>query len=388
MKKILFVVAALMPLVSCMKEQEHKNVWELDRNEGTGIVSIKVEGLSNEGGKYIEPYLDALTYESHAISIKAIVYDHNTGNFVTSTVSDGLEDLKMVVPVGEYDVLTFINLPDREPGNISEFSEYGKADVDLSWYSIKDSSFPMHGKGYCEVFEDARCECKIKAKRYASRIALKSLQFDLPQGYVLKGINCAFLSNVNGRVCGDGKEENVNFKFGGEIPVWYNMDGKNHSSEFSEGTNGRLVFASQQRAPISRTSPAELPELTYFQPDDSGWKDISNGGTYTFKKDNHPALFYCLPNTSEGMPGPMDYWLRKPTAVTISCKIQTPDSKIGDYYYTIPVYYVQENMSYTLVVNLKSLGTTDPGQPVVKGTVDPHVSVEGWYEGDELEEII
>ena len=212
----------------------------------------------------------------------------------------------------------------------------------------------MAGSTTCTV--SSTTTASISVRRLVARIALQKVNNSLPSSYGAITINNVTLINVVG---------NQNLNGSASISTWYNKmgrkDGATASSQIIDGS----------------TNAASCPTLTFK----SVGSSVTNGGSLT---PSTPYLFYTYPNnTTTDATGWTESFTARKTRLVVTATISGTK-----YYYPIVIDAPARNTAYTVELTITGLGSTDPDKPVVKGSINASVSVQGWSAGAVYEETI
>ena len=122
---------------------------------------------------------------------------------------------------------------------------------------------------------------------------------------------------------------------------------------------------------------ASCPTLTFKSISSS----VANGSSLT---PSTPYLLYCYPNsTSTDAEGWSSSFTARKTRLVVTATISGTK-----YYYPIVIDALTRNTAYTVELTITGLGSTDPDKPVVKGSINASVTVQGWSAGAVYEETI
>lgn len=349
--KILFYAAiTAFAIMSC-----NKNETEPVLKESNGVINFSIkESLPLSPTKTIEAYLNSQDYEKAINNIQIFVFDENgelNGYKGLGSVTSG----SISTTVGEKTVWAVVNGPDMT--NVKTESELKNLNLDLADNS-KAGGFVMSGSKECTV-GSASVNCEITVSRLVSRVALVSIENNLPAAVGELKIENVFLSNVVG---------NQNISGTAAASSWYNKEGRKDESS----RNATHIIDGDNYE-------ASCPELTF----NGSGSNVSNGTTY---KPGTPLLFYSYPNSAsvkgDGFKDPFN---AQRSVLVISASI---NNKL--YYYPVVLdnATLERNKSYTVGVKITGFGSDDPNKEVNKGAIEFNVKVSDWVAGATYEEII
>ena len=361
MKKASLILTALMgvlALSSCNKDivPEGGNV-EVDPLESSEII-LDLNFPEAVATKAVSAYTTAQTYESQVNSVQILVFDSagkidkylNAGN-KTSGIS-------ISTTAGAKAVWAVVNGPDLK--SIGTLSELQGTAITLGGNNSTTAStgFIMAGSNTCTVGTSS-VSCAITVSRFVSRVALVSVTNSLPASYGSLTVNCAYLANVVG---------NQNLAGNASAATWYNKFGR---ADESTQVSSHIIDGS--------TYKASCEALTY--------KGISGtaavGASHT---PSTPYLLYCFPNSSTTAPGKFS------TSFTAQRSILVVKATVGGTACYYPVVLDDaapaRNASYTVALTITGPGSSDPNEPVQKGSMTASITVSPWSSGAVYDETI
>ena len=122
---------------------------------------------------------------------------------------------------------------------------------------------------------------------------------------------------------------------------------------------------------------ASHPTLTFK----SVGTSVANGASLT---PATPYLFYPYQNlTANDANGWSSTFSARKTRLVVAATIGGTK-----YYYPVVIDTPARNTAYTVELTITGLGSTDPDKPVVKGSINASVTVQGWSAGAVYEETI
>ena len=361
MKKASLILTALigvLALSSCNKDivPEGGNV-EVDPLESSEII-LDLNFPEAVATKAVSAYTTAQTYESQVNSVQILVFDSagkidkylNAGN-KTSGIS-------ISTTAGAKAVWAVVNGPDLK--SIGTLSELQGTAITLGGNNSTTAStgFIMAGSNTCTVGTSS-VSCAITVSRFVSRVALVSVTNSLPASYGSLTVNCAYLANVVG---------NQNLAGNASAATWYNKFGR---ADESTQVSSHIIDGS--------TYKASCEALTY--------KGISGtaavGASHT---PSTPYLLYCFPNSSTTAPGKFS------TSFTAQRSILVVKATVGGTACYYPVVLDDaapaRNASYTVALTITGPGSSDPNEPVQKGSMTASITVSPWSSGAVYDETI
>ena len=254
---------------------------------------------------------------------------------------------------GSKTVWAVVNGPDLS--SITTLSALQSTAVDLGANSTTETTgFVMAGSATCTVGSSA-ATASVAVKRLVARVALQKISNSLPSSYGALTVNNVTLINVVG---------NQNLNGSASISTWYNKMGRENGGSEPAIIDGVNSFAS-------------CPTLTFK----SVGSSVANGGSLT---PTTPYLFYTYPNsTSTDATGWTSSFTARKTRLVVTATISGKK-----YYYPVVIDTPARNTAYTVELTITGLGSTDPDKPVVKGSINASVTVQGWSAGAVYEETI
>ena len=348
MKKGFFIMAAIAA-IACSCEPE-KDCLPCQEEEGTLSVSLDFE---DEGQTKATSYVTAQTYETKVNDVQVLVFD-STGALNAYVDADTkTSGITISTTAGSKTVWAVVNGPDLS--SITTLSALQSTAVDLGANSTTETTgFVMAGSATCTV-GSSTATASVAVKRLVARVALQKISNSLPSSYGALTVNNVTLINVVG---------NQNLNGSASISTWYNKMGRENGGSEPAIIDGVNSFAS-------------CPTLTFK----SVGSSVTNGGALT---PTTPYLFYTYPNsTSTDATGWTSSFTARKTRLVVTATISGKK-----YYYPVVIDTPARNTAYTVELTITGLGSTDPDKPVVKGSINASVTVQGWSAGAVYEETI
>lgn len=349
MKKTFFIMAAIAAM-ACSCEPE-KDCLPCSEENGTMEVSLEFD---EEPSTKATTYVTAQTYEKQVNNVQILVFDSSGALNVYKDAGTASSGITINTTTGAKTVWAVVNGPSL--ASVTTQSVMQNTAVDLSKNSITASTgFVMSGSASVTV-GSTTATATISVRRLVSRVALQKVTNSLPASYGDMTINNVFLSNVVG---------NQNIAGTAAISTWYNKMGRKSGATVSNQIiDGNSYLAS-------------CPTLTFK----NIASDVASGESHT---PSTPYLLYCYPNsTTTDVTNWSQTFSARKTRLVVTATIGGKK-----YYYPIVIDTPQRNTAYTVELTITGLGSPDPDTPVVKGTINATVSVQGWVGGAVYEETI
>ena len=348
MKKGFFIMAAIAA-IACSCEPE-KDCLPCQEEEGTLSVSLDFE---DEGQTKATSYVTAQTYETKVNDVQVLVFDSTGALNAYVDANTKTSGISISTTAGSKTVWAVVNGPDLS--SITTLSSLQSTAVDLGANSTTETTgFVMAGSATCTVGSSA-ATASVAVKRLVARVALQKISNSLPSSYGALTVNNVTLINVVG---------NQNLNGSASISTWYNKMGRENGGSEPAIIDGVNSFAS-------------CPTLTFK----SVGSSVANGGALA---PTTPYLFYTYPNsTSTDATGWTSSFTARKTRLVVTATISGKK-----YYYPVVIDTPARNTAYTVELTITGLGSTDPDKPVVKGSINASVTVQGWSAGAVYEETI
>ena len=348
MKKGIFIMAAIAAIVcSCEPENDCLPCQE----EKTATLNVSLD-FEDDAQTKATSYVTNQTYETAINNVQILVFD--SSGALNAYVDAGTKTGSITIntTAGSKTVWGVVNGPNLS--GITTLSALQSKAVDLSANSTTASTgFVMAGSTTCTV--SSSTTASIQVRRLVARVALQKVNNSLPASYGAITINNVTLINVVG---------NQNLNGSASISTWYNKMGRENGGSEPAIIDGVNCFAS-------------CPTLTFK----SVGSSVANGGSLT---PSTPYLFYTYPNsTTTDATGWASNFTARKTRLVVTATISGTK-----YYYPVVIDTPQRNTAYTVELTITGLGSTDPDKPVVKGSVNASVTVQGWSAGAVYEETI
>ena len=350
MKKTLFIMAAVAAMAcSCDKDSD---CGPCQDGETMAILNVSLD-FEDEPQTRATSYVTAQTYETKVNDVQVLVFD-STGALNAYVDADTkTSGITISTTAGSKTVWAVVNGPNLS--SITTMSALQSTAVNLGANSTTETTgFVMSGSATCTVSSSATT-ASISVKRLVARVALQKISNSLPSSYGALTVNNVTLINVVG---------NQNLNGSASISTWYNKMGREDgmgSSAIIDGTN----------------YVASCANLTFK----SVGSSVANGGSLT---PTTPYLFYTYPNsTTTDATGWASSFTARKTRLVVAATIGGTK-----YYYPVVIDTPARNTAYTVELTITGPGSTDPDKPVVKGSINATVTVQGWSAGAVYEETI
>ena len=350
MKKGFFIMAAIAAIAcSCEPEKDCLPCQE----EKTATLNVSLD-FEDDNHTKATSYVTSQTYETAVNNVQVLVFD-STGALNAYVDADkSVTGITINTTAGSKTVWAVVNGPDLS--SVTTVSGLSAMAIDLGDNSTTASAgFVMAGSTTCTV-SSSTATASISVRRFVARVALAKVSNSLPDSYGSLTVNSVALINVVG---------NQNLAGAATPSTWYNKMGrKDGATASSQIIDGSSYLAS-------------CPTLTFKSISSS----VANGSSLT---PSTPYLLYCYPNsTSTDAEGWSSSFTARKTRLVVTATISGTK-----YYYPIVIDAPTRNTAYTVELTITGLGSTDPDKPVVKGSINASVTVQGWSAGAVYEETI
>ena len=350
MKKGIFIMTAIAA-IACSCEPEKDCLPCQEAKTATLNVSLDFE---DDNHTKATSYVTSQTYETAVNNVQVLVFD-STGALNAYVDADkSVTGITINTTAGSKTVWAVVNGPDLS--SVTTVSGLSAMAIDLGDNSTTASAgFVMAGSTTCTV-SSSTATASISVRRFVARVALAKVSNSLPDSYGSLTVNSVALINVVG---------NQNLAGAATPSTWYNKMGrKDGATASSQIIDGSSYLAS-------------CPTLTFKSISSS----VANGSSLT---PSTPYLLYCYPNsTSTDAEGWSSSFTARKTRLVVTATISGTK-----YYYPIVIDAPTRNTAYTVELTITGLGSTDPDKPVVKGSINASVTVQGWSAGAVYEETI
>ena len=351
MKKTLFIMAAIAAMAcSCDKNSDCEPCQEAE-TKATLNVSLDFE---DEPQTRATSYVTAQTYEPKVNDVQVLVFD-STGALNAYVDADTkTSGISISTTAGSKTVWAVVNGPNLS--SITTLSALQSTAEDLGANSTTETTgFVMAGSTTCTVGSSA-ATASVAVKRLVARGALQKINNSLPGSYGALTVNNVTLINVAG---------NQNLAGTASVSTWYNKMGRKDGAT----ATGQIIDGS--------TYMASHPTLTFK----SVGTSVANGASLT---PTTPYLFYTYQTlTANDANGWSSTFSARKTRLVVAATIGGTK-----YYYPVVIDTPARNTAYTVELTITGLGSTDPDKPVVKGSINASVTVQGWSAGAVYEETI
>ena len=350
MKKGIFIMTAIAA-IACSCEPEKDCLPCQEAKTATLNVSLDFE---DDNHTKATSYVTSQTYETAVNNVQVLVFD-STGALNAYVDADkSVTGITINTTAGSKTIWAVVNGPDLS--SVTTVSGLSAMAIDLGDNStIASAGFVMAGSTTCTV-SSSTATASISVRRFVARVALAKVSNSLPDSYGSLTVNSVALINVVG---------NQNLAGAATPSTWYNKMGrKDGATASSQIIDGSSYLAS-------------CPTLTFKSISSS----VANGSSLT---PSTPYLLYCYPNsTSTDAEGWSSSFTARKTRLVVTATISGTK-----YYYPIVIDAPTRNTAYTVELTITGLGSTDPDKPVVKGSINASVTVQGWSAGAVYEETI
>ena len=343
MAAIAAIACSCEPEKDCLPCQEEK----------TATLNVSLD-FEDDNHTKATSYVTSQTYETTVNNVQVLVFD-STGALNAYVDADkSVTGITINTTAGSKTVWAVVNGPDLS--SVTTVSGLSAMAIDLGDNSTTASAgFVMAGSTTCTV-SSSTATASISVRRFVARVALAKVSNSLPDSYGSLTVNSVALINVVG---------NQNLAGAATPSTWYNKMGrKDGATASSQIIDGSSYLAS-------------CPTLTFKSISSS----VANGSSLT---PSTPYLLYCYPNsTSTDAEGWSSSFTARKTRLVVTATISGTK-----YYYPIVIDAPTRNTAYTVELTITGLGSTDPDKPVVKGSINASVTVQGWSAGAVYEETI
>ena len=343
MTAIAAIACSCEPEKDCLPCQEEK----------TATLNVSLD-FEDDNHTKATSYVTSQTYETAVNNVQVLVFD-STGALNAYVDADkSVTGITINTTAGSKTVWAVVNGPDLS--SVTTVSGLSAMAIDLGDNSTTASAgFVMAGSTTCTV-SSSTATASISVRRFVARVALAKVSNSLPDSYGSLTVNSVALINVVG---------NQNLAGAATPSTWYNKMGrKDGATASSQIIDGSSYLAS-------------CPTLTFRSISSS----VANGSSLT---PSTPYLLYCYPNsTSTDAEGWSSSFTARKTRLVVTATISGTK-----YYYPIVIDAPTRNTAYTVELTITGLGSTDPDKPVVKGSINASVTVQGWSAGAVYEETI
>ena len=350
MKKGIFIMTAIAAIAcSCEPEKDCLPCQE----EKTATLNVSLD-FEDDNHTKATSYVTSQTYETAVNNVQVLVFD-STGALNAYVDADkSVTGIAINTTAGSKTVWAVVNGPDLS--SVTTVSGLSAMAIDLGDNSTTASAgFVMAGSTTCTV-SSSTATASISVRRFVARVALAKVSNSLPDSYGSLTVNSVALINVVG---------NQNLNGSASISTWYNKMGR------KDGASSSLQIID------GVTHTASCPTLTFK----SVGSSVANGSSLA---PSTPYLFYTYPNsTTTDANGYVSSFTARKTRLVVTATISGMK-----YYYPIVIDTPARNTAYTVELTITGLGSSDPDQPVVKGSITASVSVQGWSAGAVYEETI
>ena len=343
MTAIAAIACSCEPEKDCLPCQEEK----------TATLNVSLD-FEDDNHTKATSYVTSQTYETAVNNVQVLVFD-STGALNAYVDADkSVTGITINTTAGSKTVWAVVNGPDLS--SVTTVSGLSAMAIDLGDNSTTASAgFVMAGSTTCTV-SSSTATASISVRRFVARVALAKVSNSLPDSYGSLTVNSVALINVVG---------NQNLAGAATPSTWYNKMGrKDGATASSQIIDGSSYLAS-------------CPTLTFRSISSS----VANGSSLT---PSTPYLLSCYPNsTSPDAEGWSSSFTARKTRLVVTATISGTK-----YYYPIVIDAPTRNTAYTVELTITGLGSTDPDKPVVKGSINASVYVQGWSAGAVYEETI
>ena len=334
MKKLIYFAASLLIFLTACEKNITPSVSNSEDHVGEGVLKVNLAYETSAVSKALTDYTEVLNIEKAEHSIKILVFDKATGALNTvASPSSSAQTCSITVPVGEKTIYAVINGP--ELSTVTNVSVLKKIVDNLANNNINTEGFTMVGYTSCTAEASKTVTANITVKRLVSRIVLNNITNNLPSQYQNLTLDAVFLGNAYTAQTFD-------------------------ATEVSGMVNPNGYADQSQTAAIGKNSVSgSCPDYLYR----SVSENITCGTIY-----NKKQCLYCMPNSSS----------------THTCLFVLATVGSSKYYYKVPLTNgLQANHTYTVNMVINNLGTSEPGEDLVKGDIGVNITISGWEAGDD-----
>lgn len=348
---MIFAIAAAV-FCSCDKNADCVPCEETKEN-GTLAISLLFDETTPT--KAVTAYTTSQTYEKQVNRVQLFIFDEDGKVNIYKDAGTTQSNIAISTTTGKKTVWAVVNGPDLS--TVASLTELEDIAVDLAANSTTAATgFVMAGSTSCTV-SATNTTANVSVSRLVARVALQKVVNQLPEGYGTITINNVVLSNVVG---------NQNLAGDAAAATWYNKmgrkDGATDENQIIDGT----------------TNKASCEALTFKSVGES----LASGAEL---KPSVPYLFYSYPNSStSGLTGWVNPFTARESRIIVTATIDGTK-----YYYPVTLNKkLERNKAYTVEMTITGLGSTDPDEPIEKGSFSASITVQDWVAGESYEEIL
>ena len=362
MKQVFLIascVLAMMLTASCADRLSETGAGSLS------IVISDADGLSTKASDVTE-----LAYEKAVNNLQIFIFEGET-LFRYEKVTSGISTLPWSttypdLKAGSYKVYVVANAADL--GSVASETALQEQVVRLSDCRLDAAGFVMAGSATAAVGGGSTATAAVSLTRFAARVRLVSIENQVPATYASGGavtVKSVFLINALGT---------WNLGGGGAASEWVNLGGR------AAGRQASTTRSDYIAAPSQVNPAAYQPQV--FRADGSS---VARG----VRKDYADYCFYSFPNAVT-----TDHTGNTATtaAGALARLVVLATVNGADWWYPVTLFKegkgLERNTSYDVRLILRATGSTDPNEPVGKGSLTASVSVNPWTPGAEYTETI
>jgi len=360
-KNIILFISILTAVFMSASCDQHQDIQEA-KGEGGLVIEVS-DGLATKATTQDEEDESALNTLNVAIfQGNAFFGWYSKSDFAFSN-GTGTKSFPKV-PVATYTVIVVANGP-SDITNLRTMSEIRSKAVTLANCSVSNG-YVMAGEASANVTNGGSAIAAVTLNRHAARVRLVRVTNSVPSGYnpttiTVKGV---FLENVNSA---------WTVQASGNATTFTNLAGRSQGNSNSTNTDHYIKNASMLQYACTGVFPSSSVSIARGDNSQPSWR------TYCFPVYNT--------NKDNDQTGPIA------SASGVLARFVVLATVNGaDYYY--PVTLVKENetlmrnYTYDVDLTISGTGSTDPNEPVTRGSLSATVTVTDWTTGATYTEII
>lgn len=339
--------------------------------ELSGGISLVVTDGAPGTKSTASPDLTELPYEKTVNTLQVFIFEGQT-LFKYQKLDLSSTELPFTVnypdiKAGSYSIHVVANAPDID--GIATEDELAVREVTLQQCSLVESEgFVMEGSAPVTVANGKTVTAEVAVKRFAARIRLVSVENRVPESYSGSGaiyVKGVFLANALG---------NWNMAGSGTATEWVNLGGRTAGHESSITRSDFISDENQVNPSSCRKQVFRSLETTV---DNKAVESFPGCCLYTFPNSvtaDHTG------NTASAQSGAF-------TRLVVHATVNGED-----WWYPVTLFNdgagPLRNSSSDVKLTITGTGSSDPNEPVGRGSVTASISVVSWVDGSVYEEVI
>ena len=317
------------------------------------------------------PDLSELSYEKKVNTLQVFIFEGST-LFRYQKIDLSSAELPYTVnyseiKAGNYSIHVVANAPDMD--DIVTEEELAETGVSLSDCRLADSEgFVMAGNASVNIANGRTETVQVPVRRFAARIRLVSIENRVPESYANSGsiyVKGVFLANALG---------SWNIEGSGPAGGWVNLGGRTSGRETSLSKSDFISGEGQ-------VNPSSCKKQVYRNLDVT----VDNRDTESFSD----CCLYTFPNAVT-----VDHTGNTAVAETGALTRLVVYATVNgeDWWYPVTLFSDGKapvrNSSSDVKLIITATGSTDPNEPVGRGSVTASITVASWENGSVYEETI